>query len=196
MHLRATLDDLDVLVAASKPATKDLAPFLRELRPLLARRAADDPRPAHARHAGPGPDNDLLEATRKFPQLQHVGDARLPQRDEALQKPQPVLEFARPYAPELVGWFRDFGQGAANYDANGHFARVQPIFNAFRFDRQPGRRPALRRSRRPSASTAARPASCAAAPAPRPSPPPTAPRRGRDASGRSTATRRQVPPGP
>jgi len=37
----------------------------------------------------------------------------------------------RPYIPELVGWFRDFGQGAANYDANGHFARIQPIFNAF-----------------------------------------------------------------
>ena len=37
----------------------------------------------------------------------------------------------RPYAPELVGWLRDFGQGASNYDANGHFARVQPIFNAF-----------------------------------------------------------------
>ena len=35
MNLRATLDDLDVLVAASKPATKDLAPFLRELRPLV-----------------------------------------------------------------------------------------------------------------------------------------------------------------
>ena len=36
VNLRATLDDLDVLVAASKPATKDLAPFLRELRPLVA----------------------------------------------------------------------------------------------------------------------------------------------------------------
>ena len=36
VNLRATLDDLDVLVAESKPATKDLAPFLRELRPLVA----------------------------------------------------------------------------------------------------------------------------------------------------------------
>ena len=37
VNLRATLDDLDVLVAASKPATKNLAPFLRQLRPLLRR---------------------------------------------------------------------------------------------------------------------------------------------------------------
>jgi phospholipid/cholesterol/gamma-HCH transport system substrate-binding protein len=44
-----------------------------------------------------------------------------------------VLEFVRPYTPDLVGWLRDFGQGAAAYDANGHYARIQPIFNAFQF---------------------------------------------------------------
>ncbi len=55
----------------------------------------------------------------------------------ALQKSQPVLEFVRPYIPELVGWFRDFGQGAANYDANGHYARIQPIFNAFQLRETP-----------------------------------------------------------
>jgi phospholipid/cholesterol/gamma-HCH transport system substrate-binding protein len=36
VNLRATLTDLDVLVAESKPATKDLARFLRELRPLVS----------------------------------------------------------------------------------------------------------------------------------------------------------------
>jgi phospholipid/cholesterol/gamma-HCH transport system substrate-binding protein len=56
---------------------------------------------------------------------------------QALAKAQPVLEFARPYTPELIGWFRDFGQGAANYDANGHYARIQPIFNAFQFGDNP-----------------------------------------------------------
>jgi phospholipid/cholesterol/gamma-HCH transport system substrate-binding protein len=55
----------------------------------------------------------------------------------ALQRAQPVLEFIRPYTPDLVGWLRDFGQGAANYDANGHYARVQPIFNAFSFTDNP-----------------------------------------------------------
>ena len=49
VNLRATLDDLDVLVAASKPATKNLAPFLRELRPLVQRGAPDDRRPAQLR---------------------------------------------------------------------------------------------------------------------------------------------------
>ena len=48
-----------------------------------------------------------------------------------------MIKFIRPYTPDLVGWLRDFGQGAANYDANGHFARIQPIFNAYSFTDNP-----------------------------------------------------------
>jgi phospholipid/cholesterol/gamma-HCH transport system substrate-binding protein len=136
VNLRATLDDLDVLVAESKPATKDLAPFLRELRPLVAasRPTIRDLRTLIRRS---GPDNDLVEATRKLPALQRVATPAFDNGREALVKLQPVLEFLRPYAPELVGWFRDFGQGASNYDANGHYARIQPIFNAFNFNDNP-----------------------------------------------------------
>src|SRR5205085_12669041 len=78
----------------------------------------------------PGADNDLVDATRKLPSFQRVASPALKDGTGALQKSQPVLEFIRPYIPELVGWFRDFGAGASNYDANGHYARIQPIFNA------------------------------------------------------------------
>jgi phospholipid/cholesterol/gamma-HCH transport system substrate-binding protein len=136
VNLRATLDDLDVLVAESKPATRDLAPFLRELRPLVA-----DARPTirdlRTLVRQPGDDNDLVEALRKLPRLQRVATPAFRNGRRALEDVQPVLEFARPYTPDLVGWFRDFGQGAANYDANGHFARIQPIFNAFSFGDNP-----------------------------------------------------------
>jgi phospholipid/cholesterol/gamma-HCH transport system substrate-binding protein len=136
VNLRATLDDLDVLVAESKPATKDLAPFLRELRPLVraARPTIHDLRLLVRRS---GPDNDLVEATRKMPALQRAATPAFRNGRQALERLQPVLEFARPYTPDLVGWFRDFGEGAANYDANGHFARIQPIFNAFQFTDNP-----------------------------------------------------------
>ena len=136
VNLRATLDDLDVLVAESKPATKDLAPFLRRLRPLVA-----DARPTIrdlrtlVRRDGSG--NDLVDATRKMPALQSVATPAFDHGREALVKLQPVLEFLRPYTPELTGWVRDFGTGAANYDANGHYARIQPIFNAFQFTDDP-----------------------------------------------------------
>jgi len=136
VNLRATLDDLDVLVAESKPATKDLAPFLRELRPLVAA-ARPTIRDLRTLVRRPGADNDLVEATQKFPRLQRVATPAFRNGREALVKAQPVLEFARPYVPDLVGWFRDFGQGSSNYDANGHFARIQPIFNAFQFTDNP-----------------------------------------------------------
>jgi phospholipid/cholesterol/gamma-HCH transport system substrate-binding protein len=138
VNLRATLDDLDPLVAESKPATKRLAPFLRELRPLVrdARPTIADLRKLVTR---PGSDNDLLDATRKLPGLQRVASPTFDHSRQALIKSQPVLEFIRPYSEELTGWFHDFGQSTANYDANGHFARIQPIFNAFTFtDNQAG----------------------------------------------------------
>ena len=136
VNLRATLDDLDVLVAESKPATKDLAPFLRELRPLVAA-ARPTIRDLRLLVRRPGTDNDLVEATRKMPALQRAATPAFRSGRQALVRAQPVLEFARPYTPDFVGWLRDFGQGAANYDANGHFARIQPIFNAFQFADNP-----------------------------------------------------------
>jgi phospholipid/cholesterol/gamma-HCH transport system substrate-binding protein len=136
VNLRATLDDLDVLVAESKPATKELAPFLRELRPLVAESVPTIRDLSTLVHRS-GPDNDLTDATRAMPSLQRVATPAFRDGREALQKAQPVLEFLRPYAPEVTGWLRDFGQGSANYDANGHYARIQPIFNAFQFNDNP-----------------------------------------------------------
>ena len=49
----------------------------------------------------------------------------------ALADGEEVVTFARPYTPDLVGLLRDLGQSTAAYDANGHYARVQPVFNAF-----------------------------------------------------------------
>ena len=88
VNLRATLDDLDVLVAESKPATKDLAPFLRELRPLVrdARPTIRDLRTLVRRD---GADNDLVEATRKMPALQRVATPAFSQGRAALQRAQP-----------------------------------------------------------------------------------------------------------
>ena len=118
-------------------ATKDLTPFLRDLRPLLeeAKPTVHDLRLLVRR---PGPENDLVEATRELPPLQRVATPAFRNGRQALQRLQPVLEFIRPYTPEITGWLRDFGAGGtANYDANGHYARIQPIFNAFQFTDNP-----------------------------------------------------------
>jgi phospholipid/cholesterol/gamma-HCH transport system substrate-binding protein len=136
VNLRATLDDLDPLVAASKPATKDLAPFLRRLRPLL-----QDARPTisdlSALVSSPGPSNDLTDLLNQAPALERAAKPSFAHSIAALQQATPVLAFLRPYTPDFIGWLRDFGQGASNYDANGHFARIQPIFNAYSFTDNP-----------------------------------------------------------
>jgi phospholipid/cholesterol/gamma-HCH transport system substrate-binding protein len=136
VNLRATLDDLDVLVAASKPATKRLAPFFAALRPLVrdARPTIADLRKLIRRK---GPDNDLIELLRKAPVLERTAKPVFAHSITALDKTQPVVKFIRPYTADFVGWLRDFGQGAANYDANGHYARIQPIFNTFSFADNP-----------------------------------------------------------
>ena len=136
VNLRATLGDLEALVDVSKPATRRLTPFLTELRPLVrtARPTIADLRRLVSRT---GPDNDLVDATNSFPGLHRVAEPSLKATRQSLIKSQPVLEFIRPYTPDVTGWLRDFSQGAANYDANGHFARIQPIFNAFSLTENP-----------------------------------------------------------
>jgi phospholipid/cholesterol/gamma-HCH transport system substrate-binding protein len=132
VNLRSTLDDLDVLVAESKPATKNLAPFLRKLRPLVhdARPTIADLRTLISK---PGPDNDLINLTAKMPRLASLTRTVFPRTIRALNRAMPVVTYARQYTPDLTAWFDKFGHGAANYDANGHFARIQPLFSGFSF---------------------------------------------------------------
>src|SRR4051794_21218121 len=130
VDLRSTLDDLDQLVDASKPVAPKLAPFFRQLRPLVtdARPTIKDLRTLISR---PGAGNDLIDLLRKQPRLTQVAKPAFKHTVQGLQQGTPVLQFIRPYAPDLIGWFRDFGQSTANYDANGHFARISPLIGAF-----------------------------------------------------------------
>jgi phospholipid/cholesterol/gamma-HCH transport system substrate-binding protein len=133
---RSTLDSLTTLVDASKPATKRLAPFLAALRPLVgdAVPTVADLRSLIRR---PGAANDLIELLQRLPKLAKISKPVFANAVTTLNKSLPVLNYIRPYTPELVGWIRDFGQGAATYDANGHYARIQPIFNEFSFGDNP-----------------------------------------------------------
>ena len=137
VDLRSTLNDLDVLVNASKPATRRLAPFLADLRPLV-RDAVPTIHALRLLVRQPGPNNDLTDLLVKQPALERAARPAFADAITSLRKSTPVLSFIRPYTPDFVGWLRDFGQGASNYDANGHFARIQPIFNAYQFTSSPG----------------------------------------------------------
>jgi phospholipid/cholesterol/gamma-HCH transport system substrate-binding protein len=136
VNLRATLDDLDKLVDASKPVAPKLAPFFRQLRPLVtdAQPVIKDLRTLISR---PGSGNDLIDLLRAQPRLTQVAKPTFRHTVAGLEQGTPVLQFIRPYAPDLIGWFRDFGQSTANYDANGHFARISPLIGAFQLTDAP-----------------------------------------------------------
>jgi phospholipid/cholesterol/gamma-HCH transport system substrate-binding protein len=136
VNLRATLDDLDSLVNESKPATKDLAKLFRQLRPLVAdsRPTIRDLRLLIRRQ---GSNNDLIELTAKMPGLAKIAKGTFPHDIAALTKSLPVISYIRPYAPDLTGWLTKFGEGANAYDANGHYARIQPMFNQFSYSETP-----------------------------------------------------------
>jgi phospholipid/cholesterol/gamma-HCH transport system substrate-binding protein len=133
VNLRYTLDDLDKLVAASKTSSKTLAPFLAALEPLLNEATPTVRQLALLLHQ-PGPQNDFTDLLNASPELASQAATTFPNSIKALNQGVPVLSFLRPYAPDLVGWFRDFGQSTANYDANGHYARLGALFNSFTYN--------------------------------------------------------------
>jgi phospholipid/cholesterol/gamma-HCH transport system substrate-binding protein len=147
VNLGATLDDLDLLVDEAKPATRELAPFLRELRPLVreARPTIADLRDLIRR---PGQSNDLIELTAKQPPLAELTGRVFPRAVRTLDRAQPVVEYARLYTPDLTGWLTKFAEVAAYYDANGHYARVQPVFSPAVYNRDQGRLEAVEPARR------------------------------------------------
>ena len=46
-----------------------------------------------------------------------------------------MVEYARGYTPDLTAWLTKFGQVTSYYDANGHYARVMPVFSPTQLDR-------------------------------------------------------------
>jgi phospholipid/cholesterol/gamma-HCH transport system substrate-binding protein len=124
-NLRPTLDDLDVLVNAAKPATKNLAPFLRQLHPVLSRSVPvfrDLNRAVNLK----GKSNDLADATGDLTALEKRAADAVPITVKAMQDSQPNLQFLRPYMPDLMSAVAHLNQVTAYYDADGHYARVQP----------------------------------------------------------------------
>jgi phospholipid/cholesterol/gamma-HCH transport system substrate-binding protein len=128
VNLRSTLDDLQQLVDVSKPATRQLAPFFRQLRPLVAS-AVPTVHDLRYLISKPGPDNDLTDLTALQPRLAKLTADDFPRAIRTLDRAQPVVSYARQYTPDIAGWITKFAEVAGYYDANGHYARVQPVFS-------------------------------------------------------------------
>jgi phospholipid/cholesterol/gamma-HCH transport system substrate-binding protein len=124
------LPALGRLSDATAPAIVPLRRLLPKLTPVLEEAA---PTFTLLRSAidRPGPDNDLYDALRVLPTV--GGDVRqdFPRAIEALHKAVPIFQYARPYFPDLVAWLVNWDGIFAPYDANGHYARTLPVFDAY-----------------------------------------------------------------
>ena len=140
LNLRATLDDLDPLVRDSKPVARKLRPLLADLRPL-ARDARPTLRDLSRTIRSPGAANDTTDLLNAQPALRDVSvgevtdngaerEAAFPAGTRALKGGVQPLAFARPYAPDLFGWFDDFSH-TGTYDALGAASRVGTHVSAF-----------------------------------------------------------------
>jgi phospholipid/cholesterol/gamma-HCH transport system substrate-binding protein len=122
VNLRAALDDLEPLIDTTGTATKELAPFLGEVRPVLSRAVPvfKDLRLTVRRQ---GFANDAAELLAALPTVQQRASKAFPHAEDAIVAFQPNLNFFRAYAPDLFNGFAKLGQVAAPYDANGHYVR-------------------------------------------------------------------------
>ena len=154
-----------------------------------------------------GKNNDLTDAVGHLPAAQNAAARASGPTVQAMIDSEPTFTFLRPYVPDLLNTVGKLGQISANYDANGHFVRVQPAGLGIFTDNAGTLDPIAIADQfqdygpfngTPTSS------SSAAAPAARPSPPSTAPARSSTAAGspprshRSTndCTVTDVPPGP
>jgi phospholipid/cholesterol/gamma-HCH transport system substrate-binding protein len=140
VNLRAALDDVDPLITASRPVARKLRPFARKLRGF-ARDSVPTVKALDRIVKRKGAANDLIELTRLQIPLGEIGvgpvsrngalrEGALPASAQALTDGLPILSYFRPYTPELVGWFDDFGHSGIT-DANGGIGRISTTFNAF-----------------------------------------------------------------
>ncbi len=131
--LRQTLNSLDPLVAASKPASRRLALFSQALY-VLTRASIPTVGALDNLISNPSGSGDLTSLLRQTPSLAREASFAFPRLTAEMNDSQAQLDYLREYTPDVVAALSDLGQSSAYYDANGHYTRTQPMFSAFSLD--------------------------------------------------------------
>ncbi len=129
-QLPSAFTALKKLVDASKPTVQPLTKLLTKLKPLLTT-ATPVVTNFSTAFSQPGPNNDLTDFVRALPALATSLESSTAAAIPADRESVPITAFFGPYSPDLQGTLRQFGQTTAYYDANGHYARISPVFPDF-----------------------------------------------------------------
>jgi phospholipid/cholesterol/gamma-HCH transport system substrate-binding protein len=133
--LQTTLNALDPLVAASKPAVRRLPLFLSRLRPLVNEAIPTIGALDNLIH-NPAGTGDLTTLAQSTPALAALAETTFPELVRELNDSQNQLDSLREYTPDIAAALTNLGQAGAYYDANGHYVRTQPSLFAFALDGQ------------------------------------------------------------
>jgi len=128
--LRRAADTVQPFLGRAAQAGEDLPAFSNELRSTLD-------------NGGPAIDNlgqlvaaddgkNLTGLLRGLPALSRAAVPALRDGAAAARGGQPLIDQLRAYTPDVVASWATTGRAMANYDANGHYARLAPQFGAFR----------------------------------------------------------------
>lgn len=128
--LNSTLDALDPLVAASKVGISHLEPFSAGLRKLVTVSIPTVQALDLLIH-NPSGTGDLTSLALATPSLARLATTAFPNLIKEMNDSQAQLDYLREYTPDVVAALTNLGQAGAYYDANGHYARTQPVFFAF-----------------------------------------------------------------
>lgn len=124
-NLRTALGDVEQLVDVAKPATKDLAPFLRDLRPVVKRaQPVFTDLGQVVRKSGDA--NDLGELTASLPTVDKKAGPGFRRAERAVADFEPTLGIARAYSPEMLNALTKLSQITSRYDDAGHYITVRP----------------------------------------------------------------------
>ena len=150
------------------PPGRPQAPALRQAAPRASPATPSPPsRASTGSSTRPAQSNDLIELTRLQDPLAQIGvgpvdrngasrPGALPASADSLKNSLNQVSTLRAYAPELTGWFDDFGHSGFP-DAFGGIGRISTTLNTFSAGRPRPGSPATTSSR--SSSSARRPAS-------------------------------------
>lgn len=131
--LRTTLDRLDPLVAASKPAVRRLPQFLASLRALVSASIPTVGALDGLIH-NPAGTGDLTQLALATPQLARIAAGAFQDMVRQFNASTDQVSYLRQYWPDVIAALADLGQAGAYYDANGHYVRTQPALFPFALD--------------------------------------------------------------
>ena len=131
--LDTTLNSLDPVVAAAKPASRQLPQFLAGLRSVSQ---ASIPTIAELDDliSDPHGGGDLTTLAQAAPGLVVQADRAFPELVRNFSESRAQIDYLREYTPDVVAALTNVGQASSYYDANGHYARTAPILYPFTTD--------------------------------------------------------------